>query len=79
MKPSIFALILILGISSAFAQAERLCPTEVLTCKLEKLLPTGGRSLLAGSVDKYDGTNSDEPSIPPSSPPMSGYMSPLLK
>ena len=67
MKLSISALILVLSVSNAFAQAERLCPKEVLNCKLEKQLSTGGRSLISLTETQYDGTNSDEPSIPPAS------------
>lgn len=67
MKLSISALIFVLSISNVFAQAERACPGEKLNCKLEKQLSTGGRTLIGSSVTEYDGTNSDEPSIPPSS------------
>ncbi len=51
--------------SSAFAQAVRTCPTEKLKCKLEKMLPSGGRELIDASANEYDGTNSDEPSVEP--------------
>jgi hypothetical protein len=52
--------------ASSFAQAVRECSTQTLSCRLEKQLPTGGRSLITSSVTEFDGTNSDEPSIPPS-------------
>jgi len=51
--------------SSAFAQAVRTCPTEKLKCKLEKMLPSGGREIIDASATDYDGTNSDEPSVEP--------------
>lgn len=51
--------------SSVFAQAVRTCPTEKLTCKLEKTPYAAPRILLGETVTAYDGTNSDEPSIEP--------------
>jgi hypothetical protein len=67
MKSSIAVLALVLA-SNVFADAAvRVCPTNVLNCRLEKTPYGAPRILLGSSVTQYDGTNSDEPSIPPSS------------
>lgn len=68
MKNSILILILAVSSSTVFAVgAQRTCPKNILTCKLEKQLSSGGKSLVNSTVSEFDGTNSDEPSVPPDS------------
>lgn len=59
--------ILFFATSAAFAQTERACSSQVLSCRLEKFLPNKPSVLLGKEIAPWDGTNSDEPSIPPSS------------
>lgn len=65
MKNSVLILALALSSSTVFAfGAERACPSNILSCKLEKQLSSGGKSLLKTTTTVFDGTNYDEPSIP---------------
>jgi len=67
MRKLTFAMVLGFVTTTSFAQAERKCPTEKLSCKLEKQLATGGRTLVAETVSEYSGFNTDEPSVEPAS------------
>lgn len=51
--------------STAFAANERPCTAEVLTCRLDQKLISGGRVFLAEQTEKFSGINDDEPSIQP--------------
>jgi hypothetical protein len=56
--------LVVLGSFGASAK-ERVCTDEVLTCRLDQKLLSGGRVFLAEQTEKFSGLNSDEPSIEP--------------
>ncbi len=51
--------------SSVQAQAVRKCTSEVLTCRLDKELLSGGKIFLKETSMVFSGVNEDEPSIEP--------------
>ncbi|MBC7712040.1 MAG: hypothetical protein H7177_01785 [Rhizobacter sp.] len=66
MKAALLVLALgVLGSTAVNAQAIRTCTNEVLTCRLEKELPTGGKITVSETSAKFSGLNNDEPSIEP--------------
>lgn len=66
MKSVLLALGLIAFGANAQAQAVRTCTNEVLTCRLDKELISGGKVFLAETSATFSGMNDDEPSIEPS-------------
>jgi hypothetical protein len=65
MKLFSSVLVFILSSSTVFATpVVRVCPSDILSCKLEKLLPTGEKVLVASSFTQFDGTEGDRPSLP---------------
>ncbi len=63
MKIALLALAL--SATAAHAQAVRKCTDEVLTCRIEQELMSGGKVFVKEDSAKFDGFNYDEPSIEP--------------
>lgn len=63
MKLTILGLLFLINATNVFAQAIRICPETELFCKLETQLPSGGKKLVKESISKYNGYNSEEPSV----------------
>lgn len=63
MKVALLALALVS--TTVHAQAVRKCTNEVLTCRLDKELLSGGKIFLKETSAVFSGLNEDEPSIEP--------------
>lgn len=66
MKRALLVLGLLVFGTNTHAQAIRTCTNEVLTCRLDKELISGGKVFLAEANATFEGFNEDEPSIEPS-------------
>lgn len=64
MKVALFVLA-IMTVTTVNAQAIRPCTNEVLTCRLDQELLSGGKIFLKETSAVFSGLNQDEPSIEP--------------